>query len=103
MVVDALDECDVHTRFKLIGALDALVKESPGLLKVFISSRPDRDIKHRFESGPNKEIRATDNRDDIAKHVEDKLATSPGYWQQELSPVLRTEIWEVLVDKSDGM
>lgn len=103
LIVDALDECDVHTRFKLIGALDALVKESPSLLKVFISSRPDRDIKHRFESGPNKEIRATDNRDDIAKYVEDKLAASPGYWQQQLSPVLRTEICEVLVDKSEGM
>jgi hypothetical protein len=80
-----------------------LVKESSSLLKVFISSRPDRDIKHRFSSGHNKEIRATDNRDDIEKFVVEKLATSPKYWQKQLTPALRAEICEVLIKESDGM
>ena len=104
LVIDALDECDKLTRVRLIDALDRLIEESSSLLKIFISSRPDGDIKDRFALGPNMEIRATDNRVDIIKFVNNKLEDSiPWTWKRQVSASLKVEIAEVLIDKSDGM
>jgi hypothetical protein len=86
-----------------VDILDTLVTQSPKPVKVFISSRPDQDIKHRFGCGPNVHIKATDNRDDIAKFVDDKLNNSPEYWQNSINRDLKREICETLVDKSEGM
>lgn len=77
LVVDALDECNKQTREQLVDILGMLVDQSPNLVKIFISSRPDQDITHRFEGGPNMEIKATDNRDDITKFVADKDRQQP--------------------------
>ncbi|KAH0538447.1 hypothetical protein FGG08_004945 [Glutinoglossum americanum] len=103
LVLDALDECHKETRAQLVDILDMLITQSPKPVKIFISSRPDRDIKHRFECGPNVHIKATDNHDDIAKFVDDRLNNSPEDWRNSISPDLKREIREVLVDKSEGM
>ena len=103
LVLDALDECHKETRTQLVDILDTLVTQSPKPVKIFISSRPDQDIKHRFWRGPNVHIKATDNRDDIAKFVNDKLNNSPEYWQNSINRDLKREICETLVDKSEGM
>jgi hypothetical protein len=84
LVLDALDECRKETRAQLVDILDMLVTQSLKPVKIFISSRPDRDIKHRFECGPNVNIKATDNRDDIAKFVDDKLSNSPEHWRNSI-------------------
>jgi hypothetical protein len=103
LILDALDECHEDTRTQLVDILDTLVTQSPKPLKIFISSRPDQDIKDRFGYGPNVDIKATDNRDDIAKFVDDKLNNSPGYWQTKIDPDLKREIHKTLVEKSEGM
>jgi hypothetical protein len=103
LVLDALDECHIETRTQLVDILDTLVTQSPKPVKIFISSRPDQDIKHRFGCGPNVHIKATDNRDDIAKFVNEKLNNSPEYWQNSINRDLKREICETLVDKSEGM
>lgn len=103
LVVDALDECDKSTRSAFIKTLDTLVDESPKPVKVFISSRRDRDIKHRFEGGPNIEIRATDNRDDIATFVSHEVTANENFWQGDISSELKELICNTLVDKSGGM
>lgn len=103
LVVDALDECNKQTRTQFVDILDMLVSQSPNLVKIFLSSRPDPDIKHRFEGGPNMEIKATDNQNDISKFVVDKMDNSPPYWRSQIGPDLRKEICETLVDKSEGM
>ena len=83
--------------------LDILVSgKSFNLVKVFISSRPDLDIKHQFSGGPNMEIRATDNEKDIAKVVDDKIRDKKE-WYCKISSELRELISETLVSKSDGM
>ena len=52
LVLDALDECDRSTRHLLINEIDKLVGGSTScIIKVFILSRPDKDIKHRFQCG----------------------------------------------------
>jgi ankyrin repeat domain-containing protein 50 len=103
LVLDALDECHKETRTQLMDILDTLVTQSPKPVKIFISSRPDRDIRYRFECGPNVHIKATDNRDDIAKFVDDKIDNSPEYWRNSISFDLKDEIRKILVDKSEGM
>jgi hypothetical protein len=103
LVLDALDECNKETRAQLVDVLDALVTHSPRPVKVFISSRPDRDIKHRFEYGPNVQINAQDNRDDIIKFVDDEINNSPKHWRNSIKPDLKKEIYEILVNGSEGM
>lgn len=72
--VDALDECDKNTRTGFIDILDKMIAESSKPVKILISSRRDRDSKHRFEDGPNLENRAIDNQDDIATFVKHEIA-----------------------------
>ena len=106
LVLDALDECDRSTRHDLINEIDNLVSSStPCIIKVFISSRPDRDIKHRFQVGPNVCISATDNREDIKKFLINAIDNSPQYWLTEVTsaPGLREEIIDTLHEKADGM
>ena len=103
LIVDALDECNKDTRLDFIKILATLVDKSPKPIKILISSRRDRDIKHRFENGPNLEIRATDNRDDIAMFVSHEITSSEKFWLDEISSELRELILQTLVNKSEGM
>ena len=100
LVVDALDECDKNTRSAFIDILHQLVDKSPKPLKIFISSRRDRDITHCFEKGPNLYIRAADNRDDIALFVNNEVGK---FWQEEIKSELKQLICDTLVEKSEGM
>lgn len=103
IVIDALDECERDSRPKLVEALDFVVQESPNPVKVLISSRQDEDIRHRFEGGPNVGIKATDNKDDIAKFVTSKIQNWPAHWSDKIPPPLKEEVCKTLVEKSDGM
>ena len=105
-IIDALDECDESSRHLLIGELDELVSEpSSCVLKVLISSRPDKDIKYRFEGGPNACIKATDNREDIKTFLTNAIRPSPGDWKRTVTscPGLEDEIVNTLHQKADGM
>ena len=106
LVLDALDECERATRHFLINEIDNLVSGSTScVIKVFISSRPDRDIKHRFQVGPNVCISATDNREDIRKFIVNTIDNSRQYWLEVVTgaPGLREEIVNTLHEKADGM
>lgn len=103
LVVDALDECNRETRLNLIDMLETLIYDSHRPIKILISSRRDRDIKHRFECGPNLEIRTADTLDDIAKFVDQTLSASPKYWRDQIIPEFHTLIRETLMEKSQGM
>lgn len=103
LVVDALDECDKMTRLGFIELLDKLIAESSKPVKILISSRRDEDIKHHFEDGPNLEIRAIDNRDDIAMFVSHEITASQKFWRFEISTALNELICNTLIDKSEGM
>lgn len=103
IILDALDECARDTRIWLIKLFDVLVEKSVNPVKILIASRPDDDIKDRFREGPNLEIRATDNQDDIAKFVTDAMDKSPSHWRKKISMDMKAVIVETLVDKSQGM
>ena len=105
LIIDAMDECEVETRSDFIKTMYELVAGSIRPVKVFISSRPDDDIRYYFKESksPSLEITATDNRGDIASFVNDKIINSPPHWREKVSPGLRNSIREVLVKESDGM
>ena len=106
LVLDALDECDKSTRHLLVNEIDKLVSGSTScVIKVFISSRPDNDIKHHFQGGPNVCISATDNGADIRRFIDDKINNSPPGWLEKVTnaPGLREEIVTTLHKKADGM
>ncbi|KAJ9634602.1 hypothetical protein H2199_008885 [Coniosporium tulheliwenetii] len=94
LVLDALDECDQKLASIL---LPHLTSSKP--IKIFISSRPDSDIKDRFEIGPNVGIQATDNQDDIAKFVAAAIEDR----RKKLSSKLKQDIVDTLLAKSLGM
>ncbi len=102
-VLDALDEADKDKRGSLIDVFDELVQSSTKLVKVFISSRRDTDIKRQYETGPNVAIEATDNAADISVYVAEQLGLYEKRRRHKLRRDLRQEIITVLQEKSEGM
>jgi ankyrin repeat domain-containing protein 50 len=101
LVLDGLDECDKRKRGALIETFDYFLDHALRPVKIFISSRPDGDIKERFKGRANIEIQATDNHDDIATFVESEI-TKHRRWEK-ISPGLQEEIVETLRTRSHGM
>ena len=70
IVVDALDECDPNLRQDLLDAFEHILKESAGLVKIFVSSRNDQDIVYKLRDYPNVDISSDRNTADIEAYVE---------------------------------
>lgn len=83
--------------------LEKFIAESSKPVVILISSRQDGDIKRLFEDGPSLEIRAIDNRDDIARFVNHEVTASKNFWRDQISPELKELICNTLVDGSEGM
>ncbi|KAK5630889.1 hypothetical protein RRF57_006604 [Xylaria bambusicola] len=101
LVLDALDECEPNSRGQILEIIEFLISKSGNSLKVFISSRPDQDIRDRFLKTPNIEIQATDNEEDIQKFVREKI-TQHRNWRG-MSQRLQNDIVEKFFTKSQGM
>ena len=69
LIIDALDECDPGKRAELLDVLEKILRESSGLIKIFISSRDDQDIVFTLKDYPNLEIASDRNKDDVARFV----------------------------------
>lgn len=101
LVLDALDECDPGSRGCLIETIEFLLSSAQSSLRVFVSSRPDADIRDRFLSQPNIEIRAADNQDDIKKFVNKEIVKHQRW--SKISTQLREDIVQTLLARSEGM
>lgn len=101
LVLDALDECKVQNRFKLMDVLDYLLAEASSPLKILISSRPDLDIKKRLKDRTNIQIQAQDNQEDITKFVNERISSHSSWHMIDLK--LQEQIIMTLQDKSQGM
>jgi hypothetical protein len=102
LVLDALDECSADDRMELVALLDKLVRVAVRPVKVFVSSRLDRDIRERFASGPNFGIHATDNRDDIALFLAAEIERRP-QWANRVPKRVQEESIRKMCEKSQGM
>jgi hypothetical protein len=101
LILDALDECDKYKRGMLIGIFDYFVDHAQRPVKIFVSSRPDGDIKERFKNLANIEIQATDNHNDISKFVLGEI-TQHRRWNK-MSTRLQNDIIQTLHELSQGM
>lgn len=101
LILDALDECGKHERRVLIEIFVYFLACASRPVKIFISSRPDGDIKEIFKSRANIEIQAIDNHDDISRFVEGEIIKHRRW--KKISFGLQREIVETLQERSQGM
>ncbi|KAF3798801.1 hypothetical protein GCG54_00008259 [Colletotrichum gloeosporioides] len=64
LIIDALDECHRETRHNLLDLLVSLL-ETPTIIKVFVSSRDDRDIVNELNDYRNLYLSSERNSEDI--------------------------------------
>lgn len=76
LLIDALDECIAKRRKPLLDALDRILQECNSLVKIFVSSRDDTDIKDAMEPHAHVKISAMDNQTDIDAYVETQIQRS---------------------------
>ena len=104
VVVDALDECSRDSRLQLVNLLSAEISRSSNIIKVFLTSRPDKDIKDRLRLGPNHEISSSDNQEDITAYIQDQIYNeSPSWWVGHVDEDLKRHICQVLISRCQGM
>ena len=106
IVIDALDECDPEKRDVLLEALSSIVTDSTGLVKLFISSRDDRDIVLHLGEFPNLKIQASHNQSDITRYVNSevsKVIHSRKWLSGKVDERLEREIKLALIEKAQGM
>jgi len=101
IILDGLDECEEKERKDLMDILDGLLADASKPVKMFISSRPNDDIKRIFKDRANIEIQATDNEEDIAKFVRKQIAKHDPWVR--LPSTLKDDIVKILRDRSKGM
>ncbi|KAK7918400.1 hypothetical protein PG985_010274 [Apiospora marii] len=101
-IIDGLDECDERTRYILIETIDYTFGKSRRLVKVFIASRDDGDIKEQYGGGENLSIRASHNQGDIDTYVKTKIEETK-WCREKMSRQTKDMIQEVFSRKSNGM
>jgi hypothetical protein len=106
IIIDALDECSEQSRSSLMQSLRKLVNHSTSLVRVFVSSRGDRDIAVRLQDIPNSSIHQGLTAADMKRFVEHQVTHSIKYKDMlygEVSPELQEKIRAELLAKADGM
>ena len=99
IVIDAMDECDPEKRRGLLKYLEQILRDSSGLVKIFISSWDDHDIVLRLHHYPNLKIDSRRNGDDIKRFVKDQTERliQDGELLQYSSS--QAEMKELIIDK----
>jgi len=106
IVIDALDECQRETRSELLDGLDRILQESEHLVKVFVSSRRDPDIRNHFRKTPKLEIAARENSEDIENYINSELnkkIAAGKFLNGQPSEELVADVKAGLVERAEGM
>ena len=104
VVVDALDECDLDKRWILFDAIQAMTQSS-GLVKIFVSSRDETDIRRGLEQIPYLFIDARKNTADIFRFVRRDVTDSlkRGQFLATVSEGLKEKIISTISRQANGM
>jgi hypothetical protein len=110
IVIDAMDEYPKDKRNQLLPYISQTLKESQtksgtsAILKVFVTSRQERDIERQFTSDTYTvlPIRAGGVLEDIARYVDNELEQRVND-HCDIDQDLRQEIRQALVSRSDAM
>lgn len=100
IIIDALDESDPTKRGQLLDLLTEIINSSTSIVKLFISSRDDVDMRLKLDNVPNLYIKADDNSSDIKRFIDRELGKSTN---RLLSHPVRQKILQILVEKAHGM
>ena len=106
IIIDALDEVDSKKRDGFIQSLQGLIQKSTGLVKLFISSRNEDDIKLQFEHVNNHYISADDNVQDIERFIDIEIENRVQrrtLLRGNVSDNLKLRISSSLKEKAQGM
>ncbi|KAF3770865.1 hypothetical protein M406DRAFT_215991, partial [Cryphonectria parasitica EP155] len=105
IILDAFDECNQDDRESLVGILNELMGSSGRPLLLFISSRPESDIRTAFRDRVSVEVGAEDNQDDIAAFVKREIYKPGGRWGRfpAITEQLKAKVVDTLLEKSRGM
>ncbi|KAJ5937424.1 ankyrin [Penicillium verhagenii] len=100
-VIDALDECESGAVAILLDTIDSLLSLTDYPTRVFVSARPDSEIKNRFIKHPIIRTDTSDVRKDIESFI-DQETPKFSHWNG-FSIEEHQEIREKLLAKSNGM
>ncbi|PTB72391.1 ankyrin [Trichoderma longibrachiatum ATCC 18648] len=101
IVLDALDESDISTH-NLGSILVELMVKSKKPVKIFISTRPDREyLEGLFRDSRIITVDASNQKEDIERYLHEKLYLSPFF--QRRNQEIQAEIRDVFATKSRGM
>ena len=108
VVVDALDECEEAEREELVMALTRHTALQNCVLKVFVTSRDEKDLTRMLSGTSNFQINADDTTLDIRPFVEIKVEEciiNDGILggKGNVSLELRQDLVDTLVSKADGV
>jgi hypothetical protein len=110
IVVDALDECSREERAELVEALEYIIDNSTSLIKIFVTSREEGDLKLSIQAHSGVQVTWVENGSDIEKFVDfetDRLVA-----KNQLLPYIRAKaakedlkelIKEDTISKANGM
>ncbi|KAF5007062.1 hypothetical protein FDECE_6607 [Fusarium decemcellulare] len=101
LVLDGLDECDRDTRKKLVAVFLHLIEQSQRVLKIFIASRPEDDIRGAMESFPQMvRMNSRDNKGDIKVYVNHVISKREPW---SVSEPMKNEVKKTLVETGGEM
>ncbi len=107
IVIDAFDELRKDNRWILYEAFDTILEElETGIVRIFISSRDDGDIKMKLSHYANIYIKATDNMADVQQFVireVDKAIKNCRLLRGTVSKDLTNDIVCTLIEGAQGM
>ena len=108
VVIDALDECEEEERKELVMALKGHVSLTDYVIKVFVTSRDEKDLARMFSETSDFRINADDTALDIRPFVEIKVEECINNGEilggkGNVTPGLRQDLVDTLVRKADGM
>jgi hypothetical protein len=110
IVVDALDECDLEMRGDLVDALETIVTKSASLVKVFVTSREEGDLRFSLQTHYSIQVTSRENGPDIRTFVNfetDRLVAKNQLLasirlkstKQELKALIKADV----ISKASGM
>lgn len=106
IVVDALDECNHEERRSIVELFNKQMQLKGCCVKIFLTSRPEIDLRHLLKKNLNHYIDADDTSKDITPYV---TATVESHIAGRrllggiVTPALKAHIVETINSKADGM
>ena len=108
VVIDALDECEEAERNELVMALESHVSLKHYGVKVFVTSRDEKDLARMSSRTSDFRIDADDTARDIRlvvkARVEEYITNGEILGGEgNVTPELRKDLVDILVNQADGM